>query len=220
METYQLLLAALQDPKSSHLPCVFVVLGWLDQACSGNIITAKPAPIRDRLLDAAFRWVTQPRTQLDMQSFVTLKCACNPMEEPHRLAAHTRGFESFQRAARAAQGNGDMWHLEPHWHFICLLLAGFSSLLKNPRDAKDLNRPHSMLRRRKWPKSFVHILPHGSEDTLRGLLAWLAFNPGPKCSGTSSRSYHVLLAYPAHTWHHISPRRKHCCSTSLPLSML
>jgi hypothetical protein len=55
METYQLLLAALQDPKSSHLPCVFVMLGWLDQACSGNIITAKPATIRDHLLDAAFR---------------------------------------------------------------------------------------------------------------------------------------------------------------------
>jgi hypothetical protein len=179
-EARQLLLKALQSTALSQLPCVFVMLGWLKDIVT-NDKTSAPS-IRARLFDASFRWVTRPQTQTHMRAFLSRSCECSLIENNKMQAWHDLGIQSHQ------EDIGD--DAEPQWDLVSTLVMGLSAGFVTETVVGERFRLHKLRNRPNWPSNVAHLLPHGAEDTIRGLLSWLSLQPTP---AASHHLYTVIL---------------------------
>jgi hypothetical protein len=150
------------------------MLGWIEDIDWNG---TNPSPLRDRVCNACFRWASRPRTQQEGLLFVTRRCECDVIEADHTKMWHDRGIRMFQAAARKAEEKGLSYRLEAHWHFLSTLLQVLGDLTTDQHTYKQINRVYRLLRRRSWPNTVAHLLPHGNENTMRGLLSWLSFCP-------------------------------------------
>jgi hypothetical protein len=151
-----LLLAALRLPSIAELPCVFNMLGWIEDI---DWNSTNPSPLRNRVCNACFRWASRPRTQQEGLLFVTRRCECDVIEADHTKMWHDRGIRMFQAAARKAEEKGLSYRLEAHWHFLSTLLQVLGDLTTDQHTYKQINRVYRLLRRRSWPNIVAHLLP-------------------------------------------------------------
>jgi hypothetical protein len=127
----------------------------------------------DSLLTTSMYWITAPRSAEDRESLANLPCLCTPAVKADVL--HQQGLDFFSSStaghttpfASLFQHLGNSISAKCHRNIYGSMAPG--------RDYWQIvNR-----RRSWWPTCFDQLLPHGPEDTTRGLIAWLSDNVSP-----------------------------------------
>jgi hypothetical protein len=177
LEVYTATLRALSSESPSSFPvCVEVLTGWLVALASeDNTYPLLSAPQHNTILRAQYTWFSAPKKLNDMRSIAAETCHCTNVDET-RDRWHSLGRESY-RQHLASEISPLFTCRSSFWYFIHVLLR-----VCTPRDLPTLTRrtidyPYRMFSRSRWPTSDADYLPHGGDDTTRGIISWLSINP-------------------------------------------
>jgi hypothetical protein len=116
------------------------------------------------LRDGIVRWICYPRTPSELHTLASSSCICSLTGQ--RSAAHVLGQQVFQ---------GDPYHRRPFVPLLECMFNIFTATLLPIYKSNAINvRFDTIIARSVWPTSVECLLPHGPEDTIRGLLSWMA----------------------------------------------
>jgi hypothetical protein len=145
----------------------------------------------DSLLTASMFWITIPRTHEELRCLESMHCLCTNVEKADVL--HQRGLKFLSSSSSSS-------HATP---FVCFFHhignAVASACYKDPRDLDQQSVDRGYLRilhqqRSTWPTWFEQVLPHGPEDTTRGLLMWTRSESAPFTSPVVIQALNPFLA--------------------------
>jgi hypothetical protein len=127
------------------------------------------------------RWVTFPRTDADMDRINEMRCSCGT-GVPNLDMWHAHGEVAFFRNdAQTAFGSASLFLL----YTALMDLKGL-----HEQEEKNARAFHKKRKHDSWPRRPQDVLPHGLEDTVRGLIAWFYLDlPTP----VHVNIYHGLL---------------------------
>jgi hypothetical protein len=148
----------------------------------------------DHIRSGTLLWVTLPRTQNEMRYLKDTPCRC---------PAATCGEYSHTRY----DGEG----IAPVGCFLQDVWTKLStSVAVRTKDQVQVRpRRDPFAGRKQWPLRIQHLLPHGPEDTMRGMLSWLHADLGPIETGNMIRMLHyVLVMIHAHTLPYVLAARQ------------
>jgi hypothetical protein len=110
-----------------------------------------------------FAWITQPRSRAELEALADIECTCPAKER--RSIFHL----DVQTQFRTLQTE-NVFDQRPFFFLIEVFLYPMS-LFMRPPDSDEPPRGMKQLHRRvRWPCSTADMLPHGAEDTTRGLI--------------------------------------------------
>jgi hypothetical protein len=110
-----------------------------------------------------FAWITQPRSRAELEALADIECTCPAKER--RSIFHL----DVQKQFRTLQT--DHFFEQRPFFFLIEVFLHPMSLFMRPPDSKEPPRGMKQLHRRvRWPRSTADMLPHGAEDTTRGLI--------------------------------------------------
>jgi hypothetical protein len=150
--------------------CAYLLLSWICEVPSVDDITREESPQsadvrRDRyvedILNVIWKWVTRPRTEDELQAVIGLDCSCSDIEQRH-LCHKIAESGALRFGAKPCPG----WLVVD----ICLQIAVRA-------DRKNPVLPKKSFDRKSWPRIICDFLPHGDEETLKGVTQWLKCNP-------------------------------------------
>jgi hypothetical protein len=181
----RVLVPALAHPH--QLPCVVLILGHLDFV--NPLVSADPDAAEEggtgdqpefNLLRAAIaRWLTAPRTLPQLRKHLSSSCSC-PQPGMGYLVGGRAVFDSeyhhpFPILLEAL--------LRIYWRSI------LAAVLKQPKNIRFDQHANRIL----WPTHLEQMLPHGPEDSMRGLLSWLRLDLGSHIARDIVHSVEVIL---------------------------
>jgi hypothetical protein len=181
----RVLVPALAHPH--QLPCVVLILGHLDFV--NPLVSADPDAAEEggtgdqpefNLLRAAIaRWLTAPRTLPQLRKHLSSSCSC-PQPGMGHLVGGRAVFDSeyhhpFPILLEAL--------LRIYWRSI------LAAVLKQPKNIRFDQHANRIL----WPTHLEQMLPHGPEDSMRGLLSWLRLDLGSHIARDIVHSVEVIL---------------------------
>jgi hypothetical protein len=158
---------SLQDPEQGFA-CVVAFAGLLlqcdgflnDYAWENDPGKREEKEIMHQYRTVVFRWVTFARTPAQRQQLVGASCTC-PAQEQNDMA-HLLGSRAVL----------EKLSVKPFFYVLRFLLGTIiTSLDEEVHSDRDV-RIDKLAMRKAWPTSLQEILPHGSENTARSLLAW------------------------------------------------
>jgi hypothetical protein len=161
----------------SHHPypetCPLVLLDWV-------LDLKRTSSVKSDVLNAFVVFLSLPRTSADLgQLFAGMQCRCDAGGPPSHAAAHRAGLVHFEHTS----------HAFPIHALLEAMTAQFfpvaEAVSRGMRDREPLQyridgpiNPRRFYRRRAlWPVTLAEMLPHGAEDSFRGLTAWLPYVP-------------------------------------------
>jgi hypothetical protein len=161
----------------SHLPypetCPLVLLDWV-------LDLKRTSSFNWDVLNAFVVFISLPRTSTDLgHLFAGMHCRCDSGGPPSHAAAHRAGLVHFEHTS----------HAFPIHALLEAMTAQFfpvaEAVSRRMRDREPLqyriDGPINLLRfsrrRALWPVTLAEMLPHGAEDSFRGLTAWLPHVP-------------------------------------------
>jgi hypothetical protein len=180
----------LQDPYQD-LPCLFVLLGCLGVAAE---LTHPRVPHEDvvvvhavsAFLNVALRWLSAPRTLVELNRLCRLSCQClNDLTPAAEFHAH--GERLLLESGRISPF--------PLFHF--LLSDSVSAWISRYSNHGSMSRDHTLMvteKRTLWPTRLEQILPYGAEDTLRSSIRWLKSDLGRSNGGDISQLLLAIIA--------------------------
>jgi hypothetical protein len=110
-----------------------------------------------------FAWITQPRSRAELDALANMECTC--------LAAERRSIFHLdaQKQFRTLQ-NKHVFEQQPFSFLIEVFLWPMFLFMRPPDLEYVPHRMKQLHRRVGWPRSTADMLPHGAEDTTRGLI--------------------------------------------------
>jgi hypothetical protein len=189
------LVELLQNP-DENITCFYFLLGLVDKAgdLGGRVdlqnMTDTERTAVDSLLTASMFWITVPRTHKELGCLESMHCLCTNVKKADVI--HQRGLKFFSSSSSS--------HATP---FVCFFHhignAVASACYKDPRDLDQQSVDRGYLRilhqrRSTWPTRFEQVLPHGPEDTTRGLLMWMKSESAPFISPVVIQALNPFLA--------------------------
>jgi hypothetical protein len=170
----QTVLKAFNNPLKPRI-CEYALLGGLSTL--EELLESDGTGVQlDALRDATVSWVMAPRTEAEMAALHRqLQCECS--DEDRR----TPTIEQFMH--RAGQSKfGQSRQTLPIQALLMALLRPFRnlkhSMVTHPRDYvlyKPIERERKARmsgRQVPWPRGTAQLVPHGPENSIRGLMAW------------------------------------------------
>jgi hypothetical protein len=148
----------------------------------------------DHIRSGTLLWVTLPRTQNGMRYLKDTPCRC---------PAATCGEYSHTR--HDGEGTAPVGcFLQDVWTNLSTSVAVRTKDQVQVRPRRD-----PFAGRKQWSLHIQHLLPHGPEDTMRGMLSWLHADLGPIETGNMIRMLHyVLVMTHAHTLPYVLAARQ------------
>jgi hypothetical protein len=195
---YERVLALAEMIKSldSKAPDVcFIVVGSLYERLDSTSFFARQATSNElgELLDfirsETMRWISAPRTTIQLESIKNGICECSLPHDYYHHLYHQTG-----------------WQESPFSYFWLNAWNTISSFDRELPTAQV--RVDKFAKRRAWPKSMAHLLPHGPEDTIRGITNWFNIDLGPIEPRPMLQSLHFILRMThSHTLPHVLTSR-------------
>jgi hypothetical protein len=143
--------------------CAYLLVAWLNHEHAQDY--AMPEDQRqlyaNRICGTAWKWVTRPRTEAELQTIIAMKCSCS-LEERQK-SSHALGEHLYSGVKIGFESLG--WYTA----YSC-----FRLMVKV--DGGDVLPLNKFNRRKQWPHSIHRVLPHGPSDTLQGICQWMKFN--------------------------------------------
>jgi hypothetical protein len=155
--------AACLRREPRDLPCIIELVGHI--RTSIGVFAAREqqgkrtGPRLSDFLTTAVSWVSAPRSSEEFQEIVQLSCTCSLAER--RTSAHVAGQRAFVHSQ----------HRRPAVMFAEQLLG--TMLISLVHGKKQGGGAQQIPRRKFWPTRLEQLLPHGPEDTTRGMTRWL-----------------------------------------------
>lgn len=185
LAAYEHYCAALDDPYRFTGTCETMLLGCYTTWLHGvEHLTGYPwsYDIGHRILGLYMAFLSAPRTQnqfMDLRHRLTCHC-----EDIHPLQP-SQVFEYMMHRRGNERGGPTVMNGETHFDtllhlFVEMLdtsilqsepLQGGISLYKVSRRLRKHHRSKKLAKL--WPEHPLHLVPHGAEDSIRGLLAWI-----------------------------------------------
>jgi hypothetical protein len=155
---------ALQG-QSTPTSCVYLLIGWIALVVDHGQPIAGPdtAKLANRMNNAMVEWITRFQSREDLERAFNMECRCTILECSEQT--HLRGESNYNKNARSPTGDD-----HPKLHLMALLFQPFESVI-----VTNDSYPPPVLRfshRKQWPLSIVAMLPHGPENTIRGVVQW------------------------------------------------
>jgi hypothetical protein len=154
----------------SGFPCIYLLLGDLslvrDDLLSVDFENAVGAEALSTFWSSAFRWISFPHARAEHHYLIKLSCTCSSYQKPD-LELHARGEE---RLSKSGYKTPFVYFLKATSDFI---LDKFVQSMGGKGWSQECVS-FLTARRESWPTRLNQILPHGTEDTTRGLLTWLS----------------------------------------------
>jgi hypothetical protein len=173
------------------IPCSVMLIGYLanylhvlDPASTGR----HPADLDKRILTRAFWFFTAPRSDTEMERLLHASCTCSALttrDPKHIMAQHV--LEEEVRSGRY------------RWPFQLVFLRIFTHIdaaAEHPNRGRGYAPHHIRIGYMDvWPQTLGQILPHGPENTIRGLVNWLKVDIGHRNREAIVRMINHVSAY-------------------------
>jgi hypothetical protein len=157
-------LAHALDPAQA-LQCVseaFACIKYLQSWVGQEFVAERANPALNAARSAIMRWISHPDSTSIFARMSRCTCTCSTDERQRAL--HRAGDVAFEKADCTADAGGR----------AALFVTGLFILMVKPETGTAFLLPsiRNLSSRHTWPTSIEDIMPHGPDDTVRGLLAW------------------------------------------------
>jgi hypothetical protein len=170
------LLDILKELNCCPIPsiCPYYVLGWQQRMHADEKLidhygfgwTRGSRRHLDQVWILGFKWLSMPRTTAEIRTLVSLRCQCTP--EDSSDSVHQAGAQALAQDAALGQPIVS----QPFCVVAKFWLKPLKYLRLKYKSHRRVTKLYKIVDREDWPSSIQDVLPHGPDDTIRGLLQW------------------------------------------------